>query len=220
MYTIDPSPIASRGTGQRKQRYFSCLVLVVAALASCQAVLAQRCTKRPEDLKFVREMKDAGADLAVVVRDQAPVYEQPSATSRVATRVKRGDFLALVKRVATGNWYRVIEVDSATEGWIDECDVIIKLSQNQESGPPLEQERIASTENCELNIANLEHGTNLNLRLNGTLYVIPAGTTKIFTLKPGKYEFYGYSRGVRPAFGNENFQAGVRYSWTFQIVTR
>jgi hypothetical protein len=196
------------------------LMSLISMLGLAGSIQAQRCNKSPEDIKFVREMKDVGADLAVVVAEQSTIYEQPSAASKALLRVKRANFLALVKRDAVRTWYRVIEVDSATEGWIDECDVILKLTDNRESGPPLEEERVGTTQDPELSVANLEARTNLNLRLNGSLYVIPANTTKTFTLKPGKYEFYGYSPGVRPAFGNENFQAGFKYRWTFKIVVQ
>jgi hypothetical protein len=197
-------------------------LLAFLLFAACLAVSApyaeaQTCNKSPDDIKAVEAMKDFGADIAVVVAEESAIHEQPAAASKVLRPVKRSDFLALVKRDPVGSWYRVIEVDSATEGWINECDVIIKLTTNPESGPPLEQERVGTTENPELNVSNLEPSTNLNLRLNGTLYVIPANTTKTLTLKPGKYDFYGYSPGVRPAFGSETFKAGMKYSWTFQI---
>jgi hypothetical protein len=200
------------------RRFAALLISLFSILAVAQSVRAQRCNKSPGDIKFVRDMKDVGADLAVVVADQSTIYAQPNATSKRLLSVKRGDTLALVKHDPVRTWYRVVEIDTATEGWIYDCDVIIKLTANPESGPPLEQERVGTNEDPELNVSNLEPSTNLNLRLNGTLYVVPAKTTKTFTLKPGKYEFYGYSPGVRPALGSENFKPGMKYSWTFQIV--
>lgn len=205
----------------KNARWFAALFFLFAGIpALAESAQAQRCRKSPDDIKFVSEMKDVGADLAVVVAAQSTIYAQPDSTSKALLSVKRANILAVVKRDAVRTWYRVIEVDSATEGWIDECDVIIKLTAHQESGPPVEEEQLGTNQDPELSISNLEPSTNLNLRLNGTLYVIPANTTKTFTLKPGKYEFYGYSPGIRPAFGNEAFKAGSKYSWTFRIGRR
>lgn len=182
------------------------------------AAQSQNCQKSPIDLYAVREMKDFGFDVALVVSENATIREEPSATSRALRGVKRSDALALVKREPARVWYRVIEIDSATEGWINDCDVIIKLTKNKDQGPPLEQERSQNSDAAELRVSNLEVATDLNLRINGSLYVIPRNSTKTFTLKPGRYEFYGYSAGVRPAFGGDNFESGIRYVWTFQIV--
>lgn len=207
-------------TGKTPRQFAALLISLISILGVAQSIEAQRCNKSPADLKFVRDMIDVGADVAVVVAAQATIYSQPIVTSKRLLNVKRSDFLALVNREPVQSYYRVIEVDTATEGWIYDCDVIVKLTDNPETGPPLEQKRIGVDQDPELSISNLEPSTDLNLRLNGTLYVIPANSTKTLTLKPGKHSFYGYSPGVRPAFGNENFQHGMRYSWTFKIVTR
>jgi len=207
-------------TGTTQRQSAALLISLISILGIAQSIQAQRCNKSPADIKFVREMKDVGADLAVVVAAQSTIYSQPNATSKRLLNVKRSDFLALVKREPLQSWYRVIDVDTATEGWTYDCDVIIKLTENPETGPPLEQERVGVNQDPELSVSNLESSTNLNLRLNETLYVIPANSTRTLTLKPGKHSFYGYSPGVRPAFGNENFQPGMRYSWTFKIVSR
>ena len=205
---------------QPARLFLAFLILSVCALAFAQHASAQGCTKDPADVRAVRAMKDVGIDFAVVVADQAIIRAQPDAASKGLLSVKRPEVLAVVKRDPVRGWYRVVEIDSATEGWINDCDVIIKLTTNPESGPPLEEELTGTTRDPELNISNLEPSTNLNLRLNGTLYIIPANTTKTFTLKPGRYEFYGYSPGVRPAFGSETFKAGSKYSWTFKIIHR
>lgn len=140
------------------------------------------------------------------------------ATSRALLQVKRNDFLSLVERSPVGEWYRVVEVESATEGWVNARDVIIKLTAETSAGPPIEEEATGGTSDPEVAITNAEKGTDLNLRLNGTLYVIPANSTKAVTLKAGNFKYYGYSPGIRPAFGNRAFKAGYKYTWTFQIV--
>src|SRR3977135_866947 len=120
--------------------FFVSLILSVSIPAFAQYAKAQGCTKDPADVRAVREMKDVGVDFAVVVAQQAIIRAQPDAASRALRRVKRPDVLALVKRDPVRAWYRVVEIDSATEGWINDCDVIIKFTSHQESGPPLEEE--------------------------------------------------------------------------------
>lgn len=175
------------------------------------------CEKRPEDVEAVSKIKDLGFDFAVVVTTQAAMREEPNISSKSLKDVKRSNFLSLVKRDPVRSWYKVIEVDSATEGWINECDVIIKLSANTSTGPPMVEESIGTKDDPTVSITNLERATDLRLRLNGILYVIPANTTKTLTVKPGKYEYYGYSPGIRPALGKRDFKGGHKYTWTFQI---
>jgi hypothetical protein len=212
--------IVLRRSHMNKRRALSWLPLLVLLLA-CVPVYAQRptCNQRQEDIDAVRGMPDIGADIAIVVT-KATLYESASETSRALLTVERGNPLSLVSRDPVRSMYRVIDVDSAKEGWIGECAVILKLSNNRQSGPPMEEERTGTDADPQLVVSNLEKGTDLNLRINGTLYVIPANTSKTLNLKPGKYEYYAYSPGIRPAFGNDNFTKGMKYSWTFQIVQR
>lgn len=165
-------------------------------------------------------MPDSGADLAFVVAQQADIREEPKTVSRVLRQVGRGDVLALMEREPVGTWYKVIHIESAVEGWVDASAVVIKLTANRYNAPPFEQESTGTTQNPELSVSNLEPATDLNLRINGTRYVIRANSTRTFTFEPGRYEYYGWSPGVRPAIGGDNFRSGMRYSWTFRIVRR
>jgi hypothetical protein len=176
--------------------------------------------QRRHDEEAVRLMPDAGADLAFVVAQQTNVFEEPDLSSKVLLRVERGDVLALVEREPVGTWYRVIHIDSAIEGWIDERSIIIKLTAKRENAPPFEEEYVEADRDPELSVTNLEPATDLNLRINGTRYVVRANTKRTFTFKPGRYDYYGWSPGVRPTIGGENLRSGMRYSWTFRIIRR
>jgi len=176
--------------------------------------------QRRRDEEAVRQMPDAGADLAFVVAEQVDIHEEPDAASKVLLSVKRGEALALIEREPKDNWYKVIHVDSANEGWVEERGVIVKFTAKRENAPPLEQEYVGDARDPELSVTNLERATDLNLRLNGKRYVVRAGTTSTFNLKPGRYEFYGWSPGISPAIGADDLRSGVRYSWTFKIVMR
>ena len=168
----------------------------------------------------VRALPDQGSDIAFVFTPQSPIYEEARATSRVLMRAQQAEPLALVERVPDNGFYRVIHVDTATEGWIGVRAVVVKLTAAERAGPPLEVEDVDETKSPELVVTNLEEGTDLNLRINGTLYVIRRNTSRTFTLQPGKYKYYGYSAGIRPARGEDFLQNGKRYSWTFRIVRR
>lgn len=181
---------------------------------------AQEREQRRRDEEQVSRLPDVGADLAYVTALKADVYEQPAVSGRVLLSVKRGDVLALIERAPQAGWYKVIDVSSAAEGWIQEQKVVIKLTANRENAPPLEEEDMGDQRDPELSVQNLETATDLSLRINGKLHVVRAGTTKTLTLKPGRYDYYGWSRGVSPAIGGQDLRSGTRYSWTFRIVRR
>lgn len=172
--------------------------------------------QRLRDEETVRKMQDPGFDLAVVIKDGA-IRESVGAKGKILTNVKRGDFLSLVDQVPSANWYKVVEADSGTEGWIDGRFVIIKLTANTVTGPPLEEEDVAANLPPEVSITNLETATTLRIRLNGKLYMIPPGTTKTVQLTAGKFTYYGWSPGIRPATGSSILQKGKKYNWRFKI---
>jgi hypothetical protein len=210
-----------------------CLVALIISLSS--PAIAQRSSttrrrttpsqRQAEDARRrfeeeVRRLRDQGTDLAFVYSVQAAIHEEANSTSPTLMKVKRGEALALAEREPEEGWYRVIHIDTATEGWIDARDVVIKLSAEERSGPPLVEEEAGANQNPELSVTNEEQGTDLNLRINGTLYVVRRGTTRTLTLQPGTYRYYGYSPGIAPARGENFLQAGKRYSWTFRIIRR
>jgi hypothetical protein len=168
----------------------------------------------------VRQLPDQGTDLAFVFALEAGIHEEASATSPVLMRVKRPQALALSEREPQGGWLRVIHIDTATEGWIPSESVVVKYTAQESAGPPLEVEEVEAERSPELVVTNLEQGTDLNLRINGTLYVIRRNSSRTLTLEPGTYKYYGYSRGIAPARGQDTLQRGRRYSWTFQILRR
>jgi hypothetical protein len=180
---------------------------------------AQDKAQRLRDEETVRKMEDPGFDLAVVVKDGA-IRETAGIKGKLLSSVKRGDFLSLVEKEPSANWYKVVQADSGTEGWIDGKFVVIKLTANKFTGPPLEEEDVAKNLAPEVSITNLEEGTTLRIRLNGKLYMIPPGTTKTVQLTEGKFIYYGWSPGIRPATGNSYLQKGKKYSWRFKINRR
>lgn len=207
----------------KNQKAFWIAFLLV--LLSCVSVYAQKQTpqereQRRRDEEAVRNMPDSGSDLAFVVAQKANIRESADRTSKVLIQVERGDAVALIEREPVGTWYKVIDVDSAIEGWIDGSVVVIKLTANRYNAPRFQEERTEIEQNPEVSITNLEKSTDLNLKINGTLYVIRANTTKSMSFEPGNYEYYGWSPGIRATIGKGDLRKGIKYSWTFRIVRR
>lgn len=181
--------------------------------------IAKEKLQRQADENSVRNMKDPGFDMAVVVKNTI-IRETPAATGKVLLNVKRGDFLSLVVKEADKNWYNVVEAESGTEGWINGNDVVIKLTTNTITGPPLREENAAANALPEISISNLEEKTTLRIRLNGKLYMIKPGATEVVQMPAGKFTYYGWSPGIRPATGSRIIEKGRKYIWEFKIVTR
>ncbi len=175
--------------------------------------------QRRIDEETVKNMKDTGFDVAVVVKDSA-IREIAAVKGRPLLNVKRGIFLSLVVREADKNWYNIVEAESGTEGWINGTDVVIKFTENKMTGPPLEEEEAVTNALPEVSVSNLEEKTTLKIRLNGKLYLIPPGTTKIVQLPAGNFKYYGWSPGIRPATGSRVIEKGKKYSWRFKIFRR
>lgn len=176
--------------------------------------------QRRRDEETIRNMADPGADIAFVVAITANIRDEPSRTGPMVKQVKRGEILSLIEREAIGTWYHVIHTDTAIEGWIDQSVVITKLSVNRYNAPRFQEEESEVYENPKVRITNRELHTDLNLKLNGKLYVITANTTQTITVPPGHYEYYGWSPGVRAAIGKNDFAKGYVYSWSFYIRRR
>ena len=176
--------------------------------------------QRRADEEAVRRMADSGADMAFVVALKANIREEPNKSSSILKEVNRGEALSLVEREPTGTWYHVIHIDSAIEGWIDQSVIVNKFTANKYTAPEFQEEESEVYENPKVKITNQERYTDLNLKMNGILYVIKADTTRTFILPSGPYEYYGWSPGVRATFGKQILNKGNVYSWAFFIRRR
>lgn len=163
-------------------------------------------------------MADPGFDAAVVT-SVSSIRETPKSTGRVLLAVKRGDFLSLVGREGTDNWFQVVDEKTGIEGWIDGNAFVAKFTTNTITGPALvESGKAASTATtATVVISNMEEKTTLSIRVNGTLYKIPPKSTKTLALAPGKMTYYGWSPGIRPATGSSMLERGKQYDWSFKI---
>jgi uncharacterized protein YgiM (DUF1202 family) len=179
---------------------------------------AQEQEQRRRDEASVMAMADPGFDFALVTARQANLREEPSISSPVLMRLQRGAMLAIVDRQPEGTWYLVIHIESATEGWVDESGFVKRFTGNAQPGPRLQAERTGGYEDPEIEVTNDAH-LDLNLRVGGTLYIIPSRQKRTISMKAGGHKFYAYAPGVSPAFGEKLFEVGHRYTWRFWIQT-
>lgn len=178
--------------------------------------------QRLKDEKAIAAMEDLGFDAAFVT-SVSTIRETATKTGKVLLTVKPYDVLSLTDKTDSSGFYRVIEAKSGVEGFIDGNSVVIKLTKNTEnSGPPLNVDGNSDSVLADpvVSITNGETKTTLKIRLNGTLYSIPPQTTKIVSVKPGKFTYYGWSPGIRPATGKSTLEKGKKYSWNFKIIRR
>lgn len=177
---------------------------------------------RIKDEKDVAAMADFGFDGALVTSVSA-IRATASKTGKVLLAVKRNDILSLSDKNDSNGFYQVIDEKTGIDGWIDGNTVVIKLTGNTEnSGPALNDDGESENVLADpiVSITNGEKKTTLKMKLNGTLYLIPPGTTKIVSVRAGKFTYYGWSPGIRPATGKSTLEKGKRYSWNFQIYRR
>lgn len=198
-------------------------VLMLCLLAFTVSVFSQTAAQikaqRLKDEQDVARMADFGFDGAVVTKTSS-IRETGVLKGKVLLAVKRGDILSVVSRDAVRNWYNVVDEKTGIEGWIDGTAVIIKLTSNTETGPPLHEESVSNNLDPQVSITNSEQTTALRIRINGILHVIEPQTTKMITVKAGKFSYYGWSPGIRPATGSKVLEKGKKYSWNFRINRR
>jgi hypothetical protein len=178
--------------------------------------------QRIKDEKDVAAMADFGFDGALVT-GVSSIRETASKTGKVLLAVKRNDILTLSDKTDSNGFYQVIDEKTGIDGWIDGSTVVIKLTGNTEnSGPALnddgESENVSA--NPVVSITNGETKTTLKMKLNGKLYLIPPQTTKVISVNAGKFTYYGWSPGIRPASGKATLEKGKKYSWNFKIYRR
>ena len=183
---------------------------------------AVKSAQRIKDEKDVAAMKDFGFDGALVT-EAASIRQTASKIGKLLLTVKRNDILSLVARNDSNGFYRVVDEKSGEEGWIDGSSVVIKLTGNTaDTGPPITDNGAGASLAADpvVSITNGETATTLKIRLNGTLYQIPPQSTKLVTVKAGKFTYYGWSPGIRATTGKATLEKGRKYSWSFKIYTR
>ena len=167
--------------------------------------------------KFPQE--DPGVDLGVVIVNKANLRDGPSTTSAVLMQLAQGSFVALVERIPVDDWYRVIDIESSSEGWLHASTIETKLTNRRLDGPALIERDSESNGNPYV-VINNEANVTLYLSVGNKRHTISPKATETIYLTPGPYKYYASSPGVIPKFGERVFSAGKWYTWRFYIVTR
>jgi hypothetical protein len=162
--------------------------------------------------------EDYGVDIAAVIVAEDYLVEEPGSSTPVV-KVAGSDLLALVDRTPIvralkEEWYQAIHVNSGVEGWIRGDAIKIKYSKLKKSVPLFSEERAVAGRTPRVDINNASN-VDLTLRIKGKIYVVAAHSKRIIYLQPGTYKYYGFAPGVMPAFGEQNFRAGHKYTWRF-----
>jgi cytochrome c-type biogenesis protein CcmH/NrfG len=211
-----------RGLDQEKADKLQDYYDKLPGTATVKKPVVKKTAQRIKDEKDVAAMQDFGFDGALVT-GVASIRETASKTGKVLLSVKRNDILSLTDKFDENGFYRVVDEKSGIEGYIDGNAVVIKLTGNTENtGPSLNDDGVSESvaANPVVSITNSETKTTLKIRLNGTLYLIPPQTTKVVSVSAGKFNYYGWSPGIRPAKGTSTLQKGRKYSWNFKIYRR
>ncbi len=143
----------------------------------------------------------------------------PGTGNSILMEVGRGERLVLLDRQPAGEWYNVIQIESASEGWIHASVITLVYTSKKSVGPIFGEERIDADSSPVIEVNN-QSNEELNLKLGSSLYKIPAYSKRAVTLPVGAYKYYASAAGVMPAIGEHTFKIGYKYSWTFWIETK
>jgi hypothetical protein len=136
----------------------------------------------------------------------------------VIRNIAANDVLVLVSRTPTNGYLDVIDVRSGKEGWVDQDDVRIQLTQHPEQAAKLTEEYLGSDDPPEVSVENAT-GDALSLKVGERSYTLQAGSKLTVSLPAGTYGYYAWEPGVIPAEGRDDWKSGYRYNWKFYLKT-
>lgn len=130
-----------------------------------------------------------------------------------------GDNLFIYDVQIVGDFYKVIHIETNTEGFVHRSLVQLDTPSTANSGGLFTPTGRTSTYQSDLEVFN-NTGLTLTLRLNGRTYVFTPRERSTLELGPGSYSYVASAPGVIPDHGTERIESGTSYSWQFYIVTR
>ena len=164
------------------------------------------------------QKSDPGVDVCFVIKPVVNLRQEPSLESTIVRKLKQGEMLVLLDRIATGEWYNVIHVESGVEGWIHDSTIEIRYT-NRPAGPsPFEAQRENSYSDPTVVVTN-DTDLDLNLSVGSRKYTIPSNSSRTFTFPAGTFRYVGSAPGVLPLVGTNEWEVGYRYTWRFFIRT-
>ncbi|GEM_PF-3148382 len=169
--------------------------------------------------KYQSEKNDIGVDIVVLIVSRGNLRESPDKSSTVIREVGKNNMLVLLDRNPVGAWYKVIDVDSGKEGWINGNNIEIQYTRKSKKNLSLEEYKTNNNAPPYVIVSNDSYKT-LTLTVGDQKLVIPPNNKRTLYLSAGSYSFYATAPGVIPAFGERYFSTGSYYEWSFYIVTK
>ena len=116
-------------------------------------------------------------------------------------------------------FYKVIEVQSNKIGWVNKYYVRkIRDADVNESGV-FQSSGNNTNNNCEVEITNQSSYT-LTIEVAGYTFTVYPNSSKTESITPGSKYYIASAPGVLPSSGNQNFENGHNYTWTFWVETK
>jgi len=164
-------------------------------------------------------LKDLGVDYAQVTAKSGRLRASGSEKADVIRNVRRGDVLAfLADEDGRGDWLNVIDVASGKEGWIHRS--VVRLSWTQRRNPTITMQGRPTGRDTgpEVTLKN-DSGKILTLRVGDASFIVAPKSDKSVEIDAGRRKYHASAPGVIPAFGEQDFERGQAYTWTFWIET-
>lgn len=142
----------------------------------------------------------------------------PDPNGAVVRNVTANDVLVLVDRTPSNGWFDVIDVRSGKEGWVNQDDVQISLTKHPERAAQFTEENLGSNDPPDVLVENTTGGM-MTLKIGEKKYTVQPGSTLTVSLPAGTYSYYATEAGLIPAFGQDDWKLGYRYTWKFYVKT-
>lgn len=169
--------------------------------------------------KVVFPTGDFKVDLAMVNQDSVVLKASPDSASTTVKTLSPGDLLTLLSRTPVNGWLRVIDYNSGTDGWIQVDSVETKYGTIQNKEKYLERTVSNYGKDPSIYIKNDTNRT-MNFGFGNQSYTLGPYQSLNLDIKPGTYQYYVSSPEVIPIIGEEYFQSGYKYTWSFYIETK
>jgi hypothetical protein len=167
-----------------------------------------------QEPKFLSDSEDNGYDVGLVRSQTADLVDMQGKT---LLQMSNNDELAIIKRPDSGEYVRVIHLESGRNGYVLKKNVSLYYTRKPKtSESPFSERRTGSYKNPEITVSNTTDRI-LYLTVGSTELELASGTTRTITLEEGSYDFFASAANVRPLIGNKYYSKGVAYSWTFYI---
>lgn len=164
--------------------------------------------------KYLSDSEDNGYDVGLVRSQTADLVD---AQGNSLLRMRNNDELAIIKRPDSGDYVRVIHIESGKNGYVLKKNISLYYTRKPKtSESPFSERRTASYKNPEITVSNTTDRI-LYLTVGSTELELAPGTSRTIVLEEGSYDYFASAANVRPLIGNKYYSKGVIYSWTFYI---